>query len=61
MLGLKMVNIGTPERPVLVPEKSLQPKTAEGREWWGMVAEGSIVLKPDELNGLLKKTDGKKS
>lgn len=56
----KMVNIGTPERPILVPQKSLEPNTDEGREWWGMMAEGSVVLKPEEVDRLLKITDDKK-
>lgn len=51
-----MVNIGTPEKPVLVPEKSLHPESAEGREWWGMITDGSVVLEPEVLDRLLEKT-----
>lgn len=57
----KMVNIGTPERPILVPQKSLEPNTDKGREWWGMVAEGSVVLEPEKLDRLLRITYDKKS
>jgi hypothetical protein len=55
-----MVNIGTPERPIMVPEKSLKPETGEGREWWGAVAEGSVVLEDDVLSKLLELTKDEK-
>lgn len=51
-----LLDIGLAERPVYVPQKSLKPETDEGREWWGMVAEGSVVLKPEVLDSLLKLT-----
>ncbi len=50
--GINLVNIGTKEAPVFVPEKALKPETAEGREWWGMMASGSV--KPDNLDLLIK-------
>ncbi len=52
-----MVNIGTPERPVLVPSKALLPKSDEGREWWEAVASGSVILEDKTLDLLLKRTD----
>ena len=42
-----MINIGTKENPVLVPEKALHPETPEGNEYYGMIADGSVEL-PDE-------------
>lgn len=57
MTAQNMINIGGIENPVYVPEKSLQPETDEGREWWDGVASGSIVLDEETLNLLLKKSD----
>ncbi len=51
-----MVNIGTAERPVVVPEKALHPDSDEGRDWWGKVAEGSVVLEDKVLDQLLEST-----
>ena len=48
------INIGTPERPMWVSGKALEPKTSEGREWWEEVASGSIVLEPEVLDKLLE-------
>lgn len=56
----KMVNIGSKENPIWLSEKALRPNTPEGQEWWGMVAEGSVVLQPEELDRLLEKNGGKK-
>jgi hypothetical protein len=55
-----MANIGSTEQPIRVPQKALEPLTPEGREWWGMVAEGSVILEPEVLDRLLKATDVKK-
>lgn len=41
--------------PPKVPEKALHPKTDEGREWWGKVADGSVILDPQDLDTALKK------
>lgn len=49
----KMANVGTAERPVMVPEKALYPQTQAGREWWGMIAEGSVVVDDEALDLLL--------
>jgi hypothetical protein len=57
----RMVNIGTSERPVLVSRKALEPDTPEGREWWEMVASGSVTLEEKELGKLLSVTDEKKN
>lgn len=56
----KTVNVGSAEKPIFVPEKALDPETPEGREWWGMIANGSVTLNPEELKKILEKTDGKK-
>lgn len=55
-----MVNIGSEREPAWVPRKALEPTTPEGREWWGMVAEGSVVLEAKVLDLLIRKTDVKK-
>lgn len=55
------VNIGSEKDPVLVPEKALRPLTPEGREWWAMVATGSVILEPKALDKLLQVTDAKTS
>jgi len=57
----QLVNVGTPERPIWVSEKALQPETKEGGEWWAMIAEGSVVLKPEVLDRLLEVTESEKS
>lgn len=51
------VNIGTEEAPVRVPEKALKPKTAEGREYWEMIAVGSVVLDTATLDKLIKRVN----
>ena len=61
MLEEDQINIGSAERPIWVPKKSLEPDTPEGREWWGMVAEGSVVLEEEALGLLLDKINAQKS
>lgn len=62
----KMINVGTAERPVLVsvpehvPEHALRPETEKGRNWWGKLADGSVVLGSEELDRLLELSNGKK-
>ncbi len=48
-----LVNIGTPERAMWVPRKALEPETPEGREWWGNVASGTVILDEEALGKLL--------
>lgn len=57
----RQVNIGSAECPIWVPEKSLNPDSEGGREWWGMVAEGSVELEPKVLDKLLNKINEQKS
>ncbi len=52
-----MANIGTVEKPVLVPDKALKPSSDEGQEWWGKVADGSVVLEDEVLEMLLALTE----
>ncbi|HKC04696.1 MAG TPA: hypothetical protein VKC54_02390 [Patescibacteria group bacterium] len=59
MTNQSMVNIGSPEAPIYVSEKSLHPETKEGSEWWNSFASGSIILTDEALDILLKKTDEK--
>ena len=56
----KLINVGTKERPILVPEKALKPKSPEGREWWGDIAAGSVSLGPEEIVKLEEMVDGQK-
>jgi hypothetical protein len=44
------VNIGTPERPILVSDEALKPETSEGREWWERVANGDLRVEDKALN-----------
>lgn len=60
MSGTKKVNIGTAERPIWVPEKALSPEGEDGREWWNMVAGGSVELEPEVLDRLLEKINEQK-
>lgn len=55
-----IINLGSPENPVLVPKKALLPETAKGREWWQLLAEGSVTLPSENLSRLLEVNDGKK-
>jgi hypothetical protein len=59
MTNQNMINIGSPEAPVYVPEKSLHPETKEGEAWWNSLASGSVILTDEALDFLLKKTDEK--
>jgi hypothetical protein len=52
-----MINIGSKENPVMVPDSALSPQSAEGREWWGDLADGSVVLDDKVLDLLLEKTN----
>jgi hypothetical protein len=56
-MSTQMINIGTAERPIFVPEKAFLPQGSEGREWWEALASGSIILSDEALDLLLKKTD----
>lgn len=62
--GPTLVNIGTAERPIMVPEESLHPDSETGAEWWEMVASGSVVLEDEKLDtllGRLRDDNGKSS
>ena len=60
----KLINIGTAENPILVPKAVvLGDGSDRERNWWNMLATGSVVL-PDEALGKLlglKKIDAKQS
>lgn len=43
------------ERLSLVPEKAYHPSSPEGLEYWGMVAEGSVVLDRDVFDAICAK------
>lgn len=48
------VNVGSAERPVMVPKHALKPSSNDGREYWDGIALGSIVLDDSTLDNLLK-------
>lgn len=50
-----MVNIGSKENPVVVPESALKPDTPEWEEYFQMLASGSVVLPDEALDALLEK------
>jgi hypothetical protein len=52
-----MINIGSKENPVIVPESALSPESTTGREWWENLANGSVVLDSQALDLLLEKTN----
>ncbi|MFZ5932847.1 MAG: hypothetical protein ACOYT7_02105 [Patescibacteria group bacterium] len=51
-----MINIGTAERPILVPTHALEPNMDLGREYWEGIASGSIVLTDETLDRLIQIT-----
>lgn len=42
------------EMDIQIPEKAYHPESPEGREWWGMIAEGTVFLPNEVLDQLLK-------
>ena len=50
-----MINIGSKESPVIVPEQSLRPHSPEGEEYYQMIAGGSVELSGEDLDTLLDK------
>lgn len=50
----QLINVGTAEKPVMVPEKALHPESVAGQEWWEMLATGSVFLDGNELAQLLQ-------
>jgi len=60
-MSTEFVNIGTDKEPSMVPPKALQPDTKEGREYWEMVATGSVVLENQVLDLLLEKINESKT
>lgn len=62
-IGNKQINMGTVEKPVLVPEAVASRDGSDNeREWWNALASGSVVLPDEVLNKLLspESTDAKK-
>lgn len=50
-----LVNIGTAERPCMIPEDALlMPKTPKGNSWWEKVATGSVTISQKDLGRALK-------
>lgn len=55
MSNQNMINIGSPERPVLVSKSAIDSDSDRSREFWEMVVNGSVDLGSDEaLSNLLK-------
>lgn len=61
MKKIGMVNIGTAERPMMVPEKALRPNDPDGRAWWGKVTDGSVWPGDEALDRLLERLNEKKN
>lgn len=57
-MEVKLINIGTPERPVMIPEEAIKLSTKEGEEWWNMLASGSAILELEDLDKLLELSKG---
>jgi hypothetical protein len=61
--GNRLVNIGTVESPILVPEAVvLGDGSDQEREWWDALAAGSVILPDEALSKLLipRSVDAKK-
>jgi len=57
----KMVNVGTPEQPELVPQEAVtSPDSPKGRGWWGRLAEGAVILSQAALGKLIQLSNEKK-
>ncbi len=58
-----MVNIGTNEKPVLVPEEAVETESERGKNYWEMVEVGAIKLSHDVMAQLIAyiATNGSKS
>ena len=59
-MSSEFINIRTKEEPKAVPAKALSPETAEGKEYWEMVATGSVSLEDQTLDLLLEKINEEK-
>jgi len=52
---MKVVNIGTKERPIMAPEAATEPaNTPKSRQFWNGVASGSIILSEEAISRLLE-------
>ena len=54
-MGEPLVNVGTAEKPIMVPESALEPNSIKGRDWWEGLASGSVELPDETLDILLDK------
>lgn len=60
MAGQRLVNVGTKEAPVLVPaDVSLKVDSVESRQWWEMLATGSVAVSNEVLSNLVGTADEK--
>ena len=48
-------NNNTDQKSNTIPSIALHPETQEGREYWEMVASGSITLDEQTMDALLEK------
>jgi hypothetical protein len=51
--GNGLINIGTPEKPIWIPQQALDIGSG-GEEWWQMYANGSATLSEEVLPVLLE-------
>ena len=58
--GPNLINVGTPENPVLVPIDVAEDKNSViSTSWWNGIASGSIVVASEILDKLLGKKNDK--
>lgn len=53
-MAIKMINVGTSEQPVMVPEDVAQGNDTQGaNHWFSQLASGSVVVPDPILDRLL--------
>lgn len=52
-----MINIGTKENPIMVPEDAIRSQEDAEQDFWEGVASGSVILDEEELNKLIIKDE----
>lgn len=65
LTGGRLINIGTVENPIMIPEAVIARDGSDRdreMEWWNALASGSVTLPDEVLNKLLspESTDAKK-
>lgn len=47
------INVGTVEKPILVPEIAVDPTNPNHDQWWNALASGTASLNEEQLSALL--------